>query len=325
MGKITRRQFLVGTAGAAAGYEASRRLSGESGVPQAAAESQPAVALVKGTNSESARTLLRTAIDGLGGINRFVKPGQTVAIKPNATWDYPPGTASSTDPELLREVILLVREAGAKRIIVVDSPAGIVSYKLTQNGSATLSGKDFSDEFVGVTGSILSYVNITPPAAGSGTLYYQYDAEKKTGTAVNASTKYYSGNSPDIGDITFIPAKDFVGIVTVTYKAYNAAGTAYTGKMKFIVSESSQLISYTVSAGQKVTFNAGDFMGAFSLLSGGKTLSSVTFELPSASSGKLYYNYVSSASYDHAVAAGKKYSVDTVGNGCNVAVIHILN
>ncbi|MBM3295213.1 MAG: DUF362 domain-containing protein, partial [Candidatus Aminicenantes bacterium] len=55
-----------------------------------------------------------------GGIGRFVRPGQVVAIKPNATWAYPPGTASSTDPELLRAMILMVREAGAGRIVVLD-------------------------------------------------------------------------------------------------------------------------------------------------------------------------------------------------------------
>jgi uncharacterized protein (DUF362 family) len=78
------------------------------------------VVVAKGTNADSAGAILKTALDGLGGIGRFVQPGQTVAIKPNATWAYPPGTASSTDPDLLAALILMVREAGAKRIIVMD-------------------------------------------------------------------------------------------------------------------------------------------------------------------------------------------------------------
>lgn len=63
---------------------------------------------------------MKTALEGLGGIERFVKPGQVVAIKPNATWAYKPHTASATDPEFLRAMIQIVRDAGAKRIIVMD-------------------------------------------------------------------------------------------------------------------------------------------------------------------------------------------------------------
>ena len=84
------------------------------------ADAWPTVAVAKGRNTDSAADILKTALDGIGGISRFVKPGQTVAIKPNATWAYPPGTASSTEPDVLAALILLVREAGAKRIIVMD-------------------------------------------------------------------------------------------------------------------------------------------------------------------------------------------------------------
>lgn len=118
MRQITRRQFLLHAAGVTAACEISRRM-GRS-VRAAHAEAWPTVAVATGANSDSAAAILRVALDGIGGIGRFVKPGQTVAIKPNATWAYPPGTASSTDPELLRALIQMVREAGAKRIIVMD-------------------------------------------------------------------------------------------------------------------------------------------------------------------------------------------------------------
>lgn len=117
MRKITRREFIARTAGLAAACEIGRRL-GMAGAT--AAEAWPAVVVGRGTNADTAAAILKTALDGLGGIGRFVKPGQTVVIKPNATWAYPPGTASSTDPDLLRALIQMVREAGAKRIIVVD-------------------------------------------------------------------------------------------------------------------------------------------------------------------------------------------------------------
>jgi uncharacterized protein (DUF362 family) len=115
-------------AGAAAGVELGRRLTG---VPAAFAAQTPepsvppdwpSAAVVQGTNDDSASVLLKTALEAVGGIGRFVKPGQTVCIKPNCTWDYPPNTASSTDPELLRAVILAVQAAGARRVIVLDHP-----------------------------------------------------------------------------------------------------------------------------------------------------------------------------------------------------------
>jgi uncharacterized protein (DUF362 family) len=89
-------------------------------IPTSSASAWPTVSVAKGTNADSATAILKTALDGIGGIERFVKPGMTVAIKPNATWAYPPFTASSTDPDLLCALILMVREAGAKRVIVMD-------------------------------------------------------------------------------------------------------------------------------------------------------------------------------------------------------------
>ena len=123
MRKITRRQFLQTAAGAAAALELGRLVdwpAREASIPTARADGWPTVSVAKGSNADSAGAILKTALDGIGGIERFVKPGMTVAIKPNATWAYPPFTASATDPEMLRTLIQMVQQAGAKRIIVMD-------------------------------------------------------------------------------------------------------------------------------------------------------------------------------------------------------------
>lgn len=117
MRKITRREFISRAAGLAVACEIGRRVGP---ADASATDAWPTVAVAKGTNADTAAAILKTALDAIGGIGRFVKPGQTVAIKPNATWAYPPGTASSTDPDLLRALIQMVRDAGAKRIIVLD-------------------------------------------------------------------------------------------------------------------------------------------------------------------------------------------------------------
>ena len=121
MGKISRRKFLQNTLAAMASHEAGRNLVWPSEFkPTPSFKVLPSIAVSKGTEADFPEAILKTALDGLGGLERFIKPGQTVAIKPNATWAYPPFTASSTDPRLLGALILMVMSAGAGRIIVMD-------------------------------------------------------------------------------------------------------------------------------------------------------------------------------------------------------------
>jgi len=201
--------------------------------------------------------------------------------------------------------------SGKLIIFVVDSPAGIVSYTTMVNGTVALSANDFADEFISVTGSVLSYVVITPPAAASGSLYYNYSSETAAGTKVAAATKYYSGTTPDISDITFVPAKDFIGTVEVKYTVYTASGTSYIGKLKFYVGEAtSGNVSYSTEQNTAFSLYASDFSSKFYTNTGGSTLAYVTFTPPSSTYGKLYYNYTSSTSYGSAVAAGTIYHVN---------------
>jgi len=80
------------------------------------ANSYPDIAVVKG--SPAAAT--RKAIDTIGGISRFVKTGQKVVIKPNMSFARRPEDASNTHPEVVREVLIMCKEAGASKIRVLD-------------------------------------------------------------------------------------------------------------------------------------------------------------------------------------------------------------
>jgi uncharacterized protein (DUF362 family)/Pyruvate/2-oxoacid:ferredoxin oxidoreductase delta subunit len=72
-------------------------------------------------DQERVEQAVRRAVDLLGGISLFVKPGDRVLIKPNLLKACPPSGAVTTHPEILRAVIRLVREAGGKAFIG-DSP-----------------------------------------------------------------------------------------------------------------------------------------------------------------------------------------------------------
>ncbi|UCE03897.1 MAG: DUF362 domain-containing protein [Candidatus Latescibacterota bacterium] len=66
--------------------------------------------------------MVRAAVDGIGGIARYVGPGDVVLIKPNVAFERPAVLGATTNPEVLAALIHLVREAGAKEVRVVDNP-----------------------------------------------------------------------------------------------------------------------------------------------------------------------------------------------------------
>ena len=81
---------------------------------------QPYLVVARGANPAA---ITRAAIDALGGIGKFVKAGNDVIIKPNIcnaqnTFEY----ASTTNPDVVAELVNLCIEAGAKRVRVLDQP-----------------------------------------------------------------------------------------------------------------------------------------------------------------------------------------------------------
>ncbi|HEY3288558.1 MAG TPA: DUF362 domain-containing protein, partial [Anaerolineae bacterium] len=69
--------------------------------------------------------LVRRAVAALGGIERFVKPGYDVIIKPNISVGYYGYQyAATTNPWVVAELVRLAKGAGAKRVRVMDFPFG---------------------------------------------------------------------------------------------------------------------------------------------------------------------------------------------------------
>ncbi|UCC43216.1 MAG: DUF362 domain-containing protein, partial [Candidatus Zixiibacteriota bacterium] len=63
---------------------------------------------------------LNTALDAIGGISRFIKPGESVTVKPNVGWDRTPEQAANTNPALVGEMVRLCLAAGASKVVVSD-------------------------------------------------------------------------------------------------------------------------------------------------------------------------------------------------------------
>lgn len=69
--------------------------------------------------------ITKAAIAALGGIERFVRPGNEVIIKPNICVAYhPPEYAATTNPTVVATLVALCRGAGARRVRVMDIPFG---------------------------------------------------------------------------------------------------------------------------------------------------------------------------------------------------------
>ena len=81
------------------------------------------VALVRSPDyvTEQIEAAVRHAVELLGGISRFVQPGQRVLVKPNLLQAGDPAKAIITHPLVVRAVVKLAQEAGG-RVLVADNP-----------------------------------------------------------------------------------------------------------------------------------------------------------------------------------------------------------
>jgi uncharacterized protein (DUF362 family) len=114
---MNRRDFIRNlAAGGAALKFGPRLLAGEAG-PAAPAQA-PQLAVVEG---ESPALITKEAVAALGGMKRFVSKGDRVLIKPNIGWDRTPEMAACTNPEVVKTLVELAQEAGAKKVTVIDN------------------------------------------------------------------------------------------------------------------------------------------------------------------------------------------------------------
>jgi uncharacterized protein (DUF362 family) len=78
---------------------------------------QPLLAKVQGTNYAQ---ITGEAIQALGGMKKFVNSGEVVVVKPNMAWDRAPELAANAHPLVVRQVVELCLDAGAKKVKVLD-------------------------------------------------------------------------------------------------------------------------------------------------------------------------------------------------------------
>jgi uncharacterized protein (DUF362 family) len=123
---MDRRAFLrrmLAAASLALGLDGFSQLEG---MWRTAAASSGSSLLATGASSDYSR-LVTDVIKALGGMERFVKRGSRVLVKPNMSWDRAPEYGANTQPLVLKRVVELCLEAGAGEVTVMDRPCNDAS------------------------------------------------------------------------------------------------------------------------------------------------------------------------------------------------------
>ncbi|MBQ9648233.1 MAG: S-layer homology domain-containing protein [Oscillospiraceae bacterium] len=216
--------------------------------------------------------------------------------------------------------------------VIVDSkgnPATITDYAGNSLSTASVAAllnnecrnvaKSNGDTTTGL--NYISYISLSP---NEGTLYDGYIAESDPGAGVAGLQRYYYNDANanrKLEDIQFAPNTAFTGQAQIAYYGYytftNAAldddgnpttltgQRTYSGRIYITVGKQEPGISYSTD-GEPVRFSAEDF-AAYSLAYTGRMFRYITFTLPDAKYGALYYNYLSESIYDASVSASMGY------------------
>ncbi len=100
-----------------------------------------AVSIVKCPDYDKVEESVNLALEYIGGIERFVKKGDRVCIKPNYVLRKNPDDAATTHPAVLKAVVKKVLAAGGE-VVVAESPGGVYSEGILKALYSTCGAND---------------------------------------------------------------------------------------------------------------------------------------------------------------------------------------
>jgi uncharacterized protein (DUF362 family) len=168
---------------------------------------QSKVAIVKG---HPVNKNLAKALDLIGGLQTIIHPHSRVLIKPNLGVALPAKTAVTTDPRIVTALIHLLRDAGAKKVLVGESAvvgfdAGEIFTALKLKGPFEKAGAEVvnldQDEWIEVKvpkGEVLKKINVCRTAYESDLIITVPKMKTHFQTGVTLGLKNMKGTIPDV-------------------------------------------------------------------------------------------------------------------------------
>jgi uncharacterized protein (DUF362 family) len=123
---VNRRDFIKTGLGLAAAAALPKVLFGAEPKPVTGTT----IAVARGTKSK----LAKGALDLLGGMGKFVRPGDKVCIKPNFSFAANSECGATTSAEITRQVVQLCLDADAARVVVFDHTIQDAALCINQSG-----------------------------------------------------------------------------------------------------------------------------------------------------------------------------------------------
>jgi uncharacterized protein (DUF362 family) len=115
--------------------------------PSLSAKEPPVLGTAEGKDYAA---ITKNVIAAVGGIQAFVKKGDTVLVKPNMGWDRRPDFAATTHPVVIKTIVEECLRVGAKKVKVFDNPCNDMRRCYENSGiQAALKGmKDVEVKFM---------------------------------------------------------------------------------------------------------------------------------------------------------------------------------
>ncbi len=199
--RMNRREFIEKSAQCVTYAAAGSALSGLFSKRARAAERAPDVVVAGGLPGPATRA----AVEAVGGIGHFVKKGARVVIKPNMSFPNPPDMGSTTHPDVVRELTVLCREAGASSVQILDNPlrdrelclerSGLKSFcgNLPGTGVQFLDNERFFEKVEVPGGKELNATQIMKPVLEADVLIAAPVAKSHSATGVSLAMKGMMG------------------------------------------------------------------------------------------------------------------------------------
>ena len=204
---------------------------------------------------------------------------------------------------------------GILRIVIgktSGSSKGDITYTVKPGEEVAFDDEDFSNAYDKAGGSgTMKYVVFEKPSSdysNAGTVYSRYG--KRNATSFTRSElddyKFYYGDSDygdyDLDELSFVADKSFSDSIEIAFTAYGGRGSkendSVSGTLKITSSKSASSskgdITYTVKAGEEVTFDDDDFEKIYENSSCTGSFKYVEFSRPDSAfnnAGTLYSRY----------------------------------